>query len=139
MTRVFTLIACVAGLALPALAQSPSAIAPSVVHAVELIDATEVGSVVLFAITPEGQAGGGVVSNDGDVLCDAGWSARLAAQDNRLRFNDIAVLPANCGSDAQLQDFTDRLSRVEGERATDEGIELLDQNGSPLLRLRVAG
>ena len=109
------------------------------VHAVELIDAPNVGSVVLFAITPEGQAGGSVVSDDGDVLCDAGWSARLATQDSGLRFNDIALLPANCGSDAQLQDFTDRLNRIEGERATDQGIELLAQSGLPLLRLRVAG
>lgn len=94
---------------------------------------------VLFAAAADGQVGGAVVSDDGSLICPDAWQARAVSDAAGLRFSDIALTQAPCGDDAALRDFAAFLARVSAEQATDEGILLLDESATPLLRLVVVG
>lgn len=97
------------------------------------------GQMVLFAAEAGGQVGGGVVSEEGTVICPDAWRAQAVSGSAALRFTDITLTTASCGDDAALRDFAERLSRVSAQQVTDEGILLLDATATPLLRLIVGG
>ena len=133
------LLACLAGLPLPALAASPVTLQPGVVLAAVPVGQEAGRSVVLFAPGPGGRVSGGVASAEGDLICPEAWQARASVEDDTLSFTEITLAPAPCESWDALRDFATRLGRVGSEVVTDEGILLMDAAGQPLLRLTVAG
>jgi len=123
----------------PAIAEPFAVTDAQVTRVVEMIGREDEEAVVLFVVALDGQAGGGVVSQDGTILCDESWRARIETEGELVRFHEIVLSAASCGSDALLQEFAERLGRVSAVRVTEEGQLLLDPAGKPLLRLITAG
>ena len=139
MKSQFSLIAALIALPLLAQAEGVGALQIGTVQLV-LPEGQEGGDrLVLFAAEAGGQVGGGVVSDDGSLICPDAWQARAVSDAAALHFTDITLTQAPCGDDAALRDFADLLGRVSAEQVTDEGILLLDASATPLLRLVVGG
>lgn len=136
--RNFSLIACLMGFPLSALAAEPVALQPGLAYVAEPLGREGGDVVILMAVGPEGRVGGDVLSSEGDVLCPEAWGAELGSDPANLRFSEIAINAA-CAAQDELQDLAERLARVASGTVTENGSMLLDASGIPLLRLVVAG
>lgn len=139
MKLTYAFAAGLFALTVSAEAQAQSAFDPGMVFVIANPEVQSDEAVILFGTGENGQVGGDVLSQAGDVVCPAAWSARVASKAQELRFTEITLSQNECPHRAELEALAKRLGSVATQTVGDAGIELQDAAGTSLLRLVVGG